>query len=38
MRRRILRSYPENPLMGPREPGVAVRFPDAKDGPYAERS
>jgi ectoine hydroxylase-related dioxygenase (phytanoyl-CoA dioxygenase family) len=38
MRRQILRTYPENPLMGPREQGVPVRFPDASEGPYAERS
>ncbi len=36
MRRRILRAYPENPLMGPREPGAPIRFPDATEGPYAE--
>ncbi|HUI16529.1 MAG TPA: phytanoyl-CoA dioxygenase family protein [Alphaproteobacteria bacterium] len=35
-RRRILRTYPENPLMGPREPRVPLRFPDAREGPYAE--
>jgi non-heme Fe2+,alpha-ketoglutarate-dependent halogenase len=29
MRRRILRSYPENPLIGPLAPGEAVDFPDA---------
>lgn len=28
MRRQILRSYPENPLMGPLAPGEKVRFPD----------
>jgi hypothetical protein len=27
-RRRILRAFPENPLMGPLEPGQAVAFPD----------
>ena len=27
-RRTILRRYPENPLMGPRAPGEAARFPD----------
>ena len=37
-RRRILRAYPENPLMGPREPRVPLRFPDAREGPYAERA
>jgi len=37
MRRAILRRYPENPLMGPLEPGAAPRFPDAVAGPYAER-
>jgi hypothetical protein len=31
MRRRILRTYPENPLMGPLAPGEAVDFPDAPD-------
>ena len=36
MRRQILRAYPENPLMGPREPGAPIRFPDATTGPYAE--
>jgi non-haem Fe2+, alpha-ketoglutarate-dependent halogenase len=36
MRRQVLRSYPENPLMGPREPGIPIRFPDASTGPYAE--
>jgi len=36
-RRRILRTYPENPLMGPREDGVPIRFPDATSGPFAER-
>jgi ectoine hydroxylase-related dioxygenase (phytanoyl-CoA dioxygenase family) len=29
MRRRILHSYPENPLMGPLVPGEPVDFPDA---------
>ncbi|HEX9770081.1 MAG TPA: phytanoyl-CoA dioxygenase family protein [Kiloniellales bacterium] len=28
MRRRILATYPENPLMGPLAPGEAARFPD----------
>lgn len=28
MRRKILSTYPENPLMGPLAPGEAVRFPD----------
>jgi len=37
-RRQILRRYPENPLMGPLEPGAAPRFPDAVDGPFAEKS
>ena len=36
-RRRILRAYPENPLMGPREPKAPLRFPDAREGPYAEQ-
>jgi hypothetical protein len=35
-RRAILRAYPENPLMGPLEPGTAPRFPDAISGPFAE--
>jgi hypothetical protein len=35
MRRRILRTYPENPLMGPLERGASPRFPDAASGPYA---
>ncbi|HYB08074.1 MAG TPA: phytanoyl-CoA dioxygenase family protein [Alphaproteobacteria bacterium] len=38
MRRRFLRNYPENPLMGPREPGIPIRFPDAFTGPFAERA
>jgi hypothetical protein len=37
-RRAILRAYPENPLMGPREPGAPLRFPDAERGPFAEAS
>jgi hypothetical protein len=28
MRREILKTYPENPLMGPLAPGEAARFPD----------
>lgn len=35
MRRSLLRAYPENPLMGPLEPGAAPRFPDAVGGPFA---
>ncbi|MFI5023254.1 MAG: phytanoyl-CoA dioxygenase family protein [Alphaproteobacteria bacterium] len=38
IRRRVLSTYPENPLMGPREPGIPLRFPDATEGPYAERA
>lgn len=30
-RRRILRAFPENPLMGPLEPGQAARFMDAPE-------
>ncbi len=37
MRRDILRAYPENPLLGPREPGNPLRFSDAQSGAYAER-
>jgi hypothetical protein len=29
LRRRILSTYPENPLMGPLGPGESVDFPDA---------
>src|SRR5262249_9287288 len=36
MRRELLRRYPENPLMGPLEPGARPRFPDAASGPFAE--
>ena len=36
MRRHILRTYPENPLMGPLEPGAKPRFPDAVSGAFAE--
>ena len=36
MRREILRTYPENPLMGPLEPGAQPRFPDAIRGRFAE--
>ena len=35
MRRSVLRAYPENPLMGPLEPGAVPRFPDAAVGPFA---
>jgi ectoine hydroxylase-related dioxygenase (phytanoyl-CoA dioxygenase family) len=31
MRRTILQTYPENPLMGPLAPGETVDFPDAPD-------
>ncbi|MDH3694603.1 MAG: phytanoyl-CoA dioxygenase family protein [Gammaproteobacteria bacterium] len=30
-RRRVLTTYPENPLMGPLQPGQAIEFPDAPD-------
>lgn len=37
-RRETLRAYPENPLMGPLDPGASPRFPDAVAGPFAEQS